>query len=135
MAFNATTDALDLTFNEQTVVIAMCFVVSLLLCALLAGFLFGALAHLSCGTMPSIECPEWNETSCGICCTYMGYRYCPRWCCSDWRRHMRESVTQMRSELYEQEMVEMRELEAREKEKREEEQRRWLEAEQSGKLK
>lgn len=137
MAFNSTTDALNLTFNEQTVVIAMSFVVSLLLCVLLAAFLFGALSHLSCGAdaLPSLQCPEWDESACGICCTYVSYRYCPRLCCSDWKRHMRESVTQMREELYEQEMEEMRSLETREREKREAEKAKWMEAEQSGKMK
>lgn len=102
--FNATSDAL--TFNEETVVIALSFVVSLLACALVAGLLFGALSHLSCSVAPT--CPDWDDTSCGICCAYFGYRYCPGLCCSDWRRHMQESINQMRTELYEQEMKEMR---------------------------
>lgn len=107
----------------------MSFVASLLLCALLAALLFGALSHLSCG-INTMSCPEWDESTCGVCCTYVSYKYCPRLCCSDWKRHMRESVDQMREELYEQEMEEMRIIEAREREKRESQ---WMD--QNGKLK
>jgi len=124
--FNATSDAL--TFNEEAVVIALSYVASLMLCALLAAILFGALSHVSISTP---QCPEWDETSCGICCAYVGYRFCPRVCCSNWRRHMQESVEHMRTELYEQEMMEMRELEQRETEK----QQQWIQDERSGKYK
>jgi len=129
MAYNITAiDALELTFNEQTTVIAISFVASLMSSIMLAGCLFGVCKNVEIG-LPEMEAPEWEEWSCCIFCNYIGMRYCRGCCCTNWRKRWKDQISKMQQELYDQELEETKALEARETEEREEKERKWLDKE------
>lgn len=118
MAYNISEiNALDLSFNEQTAVIGLAFVMSLLSSVLLAAFIFGICKHLECcGSLPEVEMPDCEETSCCIFYKYMCMKYFPHCRCCSGCREWRKEVDRMQKELYEYEMEEMRAREERERE-------------------
>jgi len=111
MAYNITAiDLMELTFNEQTSIIAITFVISIISSIMLAGCLFGACKHVECG-IPEVEMPEWDEWWCCIFCNYMTMRYCPRcFCCTNWRKRWKQKISEMQKEIYEQEMKEQEDI-------------------------
>lgn len=113
MAFNATVDAFQLSFNQQTAVIAGSFVASLLSCVLLAAVLFGVMAcripltplQINCWREDDVWCDR--DSGCCIFFSYVGYKWCPSCCrCSEWRRQWDKESRRMQHDIEQIEMDE-----------------------------